>query len=59
MFWNSRPAELSSSTVNRGAAGVVVVPVADKSAWQALMAPLYAKQKPEIQKLIERVKAVK
>lgn len=41
------------------AAGNTIVPIADKSAWQALMAPLYAKQKPEVQKLIERVKAVK
>jgi tripartite ATP-independent transporter DctP family solute receptor len=41
------------------AAGCRVQPVANKSAWQALMAPLYAKQPPEIQRLIERVRAVK
>jgi len=41
------------------AAGNTIVAVADKSAWQALMAPLYSKQKPDVQKLIERVKAVK
>jgi len=41
------------------AAGSQVVEIADKSAWQALMAPLYAKQSKEIQALVERIKAVK
>jgi tripartite ATP-independent transporter DctP family solute receptor len=41
------------------AAGTIVVPIADKSAWQALMAPLYARQSPEVRALIERIKAVK
>jgi tripartite ATP-independent transporter DctP family solute receptor len=41
------------------AAGNAIVEIADKSAWQSLMAPLYARQAPEIRKLIERVKAVK
>jgi tripartite ATP-independent transporter DctP family solute receptor len=41
------------------AAGVVITPIEDKSAWRALMAPLYAKQSPEVRKLIERVRAVK
>lgn len=30
------------------AAGITVVPIADKSAWQKLVAPLYAKQSPEV-----------
>ncbi len=41
------------------AAGSQVVEIADKSAWQALMAPLYAKQSKEIQALVERIRAVK
>lgn len=41
------------------AAGVTVVEVADKRAWEAAVAPLYARQGPEIRALVERIKAVR
>jgi len=41
------------------AAGNVIVEIKDKAPWAALMAPIYAQQTPEVQKLIERIRAVK
>lgn len=41
------------------AAGNTIVPIADKSAWQKLMEPIYAKQTKEVQATIERIKKVK
>ena len=41
------------------AAGTIVVPIRDKGAWQALMAPLYARQSPEVRAVIERVRALR
>jgi tripartite ATP-independent transporter DctP family solute receptor len=40
------------------AAGVVVTPVPDKTAWQKLMEPLYAKQPKEVKDLVARIQAI-
>jgi tripartite ATP-independent transporter DctP family solute receptor len=41
------------------AAGVVITTIADKTAWRALMEPLYARQSPSVRELVKRVKTVK
>jgi tripartite ATP-independent transporter DctP family solute receptor len=41
------------------AAGCKITYITDKAPWQALMAPLYAKQPAEIQALVKRINAVK
>ncbi|AEJ61750.1 TRAP dicarboxylate transporter, DctP subunit [Spirochaeta thermophila DSM 6578] len=40
------------------AAGNTIIPVEDKSAWQARMKDLYAKQSPEIQEIVRRIQEV-
>jgi len=41
------------------AGGAQITTVADKAPWQALMAPLYAKQSKEIQDFVKQIQAVK
>jgi len=41
------------------AAGNTITPIKDKSAWQKLMEPMYAKQNAEVRAMIARIKAVK
>lgn len=49
--------QLSIDKVKAG--GSQISTIADKAPWQALMAPLYAKQSKEVQDLVKKIQAVK